>query len=264
MNALSTASGCVLLSRPAPHVALVTINRPEMRNAVNGDVATAMDRIVKDTEADLDVWTVILTGAGDKAFCAGADLKEIAAGRIGSLVTADGGFSGFAQSRRIKPWIAAVNGAALAGGCELALACDMIVASDQATFGLPETKRGLAAVAGGLIRLPRAIPRAIAFEMIATGRPMSAAQALAWGLVNRVTEAGNVVPSALDLAIEISGNAPIAVRKSLEVARRAHDLDEVTLFKMSAAVSRDLSKTEDYHEGPQAFIEKRHPVWKGC
>lgn len=263
MSATSTADESVLFSCPNPHVALVTINRPERRNAINGDVATAIERIVKHTEADPDIWTVILTGAGDKAFCAGGDLEEIAAGRSGSLATEDGGFGGFVQSPRNKPWIAAVNGAALAGGCELALACDMIVASDQATFGLPEAKRGLAAMAGGLIRLPRVIPRAIAFEMIATGRPITAEEAHRWGLVNRLTDAHNVVSSALELAVEISGNAPIAVRMSLQLARRAQDFDETTLFKMGNSLWHDLSKTEDFAEGPRAFVEKRSPNWTG-
>ena len=147
----------ILVDQPIPHVATVTINRPDARNAINGAVARALEEAVIDTEADDEIRCVVLTGAGDRAFCAGADLKEISAGRIGDLVTRQGGFAGFVRAGRKKPWIAAVNGVALAGGTEIVLACDMSVVSEDATFGLPEVKRGLAALASGLYRLPRAL-----------------------------------------------------------------------------------------------------------
>jgi enoyl-CoA hydratase/carnithine racemase len=263
MTVVLEAEEPVLVERLAQHVALVTLNRPAARNAVNSAVTSAISRIVKELEADPDVWVVILTGAGDHAFCAGADLRQISTGGRGGLATRDGGFAGFVRAERCKPWIAAVNGAALAGGCELALACDMIIAAEDAQFGLPETKRGLAAVAGGLFRLTRAIPRAIAMELIATGRPISSEEAARWGLVNAVVARTAVVDAALTLANTIVANAPIAVRKSLVIARKAFDHTELELFALSDEAIADLVKTEDYKEGPRAFIEKRPAVWVG-
>ena len=153
----------------APHVALVTINRPEARNSINGDVTRQLDQTVKAIEADPEIWAAVLTGAGGVAFCAGADLKEVSAGNMDDLYTADGAFAGFVKHPRQKVWIAAVEGFAMAGGCELALACDMIVASEPSVFALPEVTRGLIAAAGGVYRLVRALPRAIAMELLATG-----------------------------------------------------------------------------------------------
>ena len=246
----------------ADHVTLVTINRPEARNAVNGDVARGLEQAVLDTEKDPNVWVVILTGAGDKAFCAGADLKAVSAG-TGGLGTANGGFAGFVHQPRTKPWIAAVNGFALAGGSEIALACDLVVAIEEAAFGLPEVKRGLVAAAGGLYRLPRALPKAIALELIVTGAHFDAKRAYEHGLVNRLVARDQLMPEALKLAQAICENAPIAVRESLSVARQALDLDDAALRDLSAAASRKVAATEDYKEGPRAFIEKRAPRWVG-
>lgn len=253
----------ILVDRPAPHVAWITINRPDARNAVNGAVARALEQAVIDTEADDDIRCVVLTGAGDRAFCAGADLKEISAGRVGELVTRAGGFAGFVRAARKKPWIAAVNGVALAGGTEIVLACDMSIVSDDAKFGLPEVKRGLAALAGGLYRLPRALPRAIALEMIATGEPLSATRAHDFGLVNRVVPKADVAAHALALAGIIAMNAPVAVRESLVIARDAYNRPEEDLERAAAAMGKKLALTEDYQEGPRAFIEKRAPRWTG-
>lgn len=253
----------ILFDRTLPHVALVTINRPDARNAINGAVAQGLGRIVAETEADDAIRCVVLTGAGDRAFCAGADLREIAAGRVRELLTREGGFAGFVRAQRTKPWIAAADGPALAGGTEILLACDMAVISDAATMGLPEVKRGLAALAGGLYRLPRALPRALALELIATGDPITAERALAYGLVNRVVPKGEALAAALALAARIAANAPVAVRESLIVARRAFDLAEDELESASAAMGKRLALTEDYKEGPRAFIEKRDPVWTG-
>jgi enoyl-CoA hydratase/carnithine racemase len=257
------ASQPVTLEAPTEHVALVTLRRPGARNAVNAAVARELDRIVKATEADDGVRAVVLTGAGGQAFCAGADLKEVSQGGLKDLMTPDGGFAGFVRSRRTKPWIAAVDGLALAGGCEIALACDMIVASDDAAFGLPEVTRGLIASAGGLFRLPRALPRAIALELIATGERLPAARALAYGLVNRVVPKARTVPEAIALAVGICANAPVAVRESLAIARRAYDLDEDALARLSSEGQARVMLTEDFREGPLAFIEKRPPRWLG-
>ncbi|WP_176593101.1 enoyl-CoA hydratase-related protein [Sphingobium sp. EM0848] len=253
----------ILVDRPVPHVARVTIDRPDARNAINGAVARALEQAVIETEADDEIRCVILTGAGDRAFCAGADLKEISAGRIGDLVTRNGGFAGFVRAPRQKPWIAAVNGVALAGGTEIVLSCDMSVVSDDAKLGLPEVKRGLAALASGLFRLPRALPRAIALELIATGEPISAARAHAFGLVNRVVAKTDVAAEALALAELIAANAPIAVRESLVIARDAYNRPEEDLEAAAAAMGKRLALTDDYKEGPRAFIEKRAPRWTG-
>jgi enoyl-CoA hydratase/carnithine racemase len=244
------------------HVAVVTLNRPAARNAVNAEVAQALHAVVERTEADPEIWVVVLTGAGPDVFCAGADLKEVAAGRAESLFT-DKGFAGFVYADRKKPWIAAVNGKALAGGCEIVLACDLVVASAEASFGLPEVSRGLLAAAGGAFRLPRALPRNVAIELVVTADSLDAQRAASLGLVNRVVAHDQVLAEALSLAARIARNAPVAVRESLQVARRAHDLDESELRALTAACRDRVRASEDYSEGPRAFIEKRPPRWTG-
>lgn len=245
------------------HIALVTINRPEARNSVNADVANGLEAIVDRTNDDPRVRACILTGEGDKAFSAGADLKTVRAGGVKTIRTERGGFAGFVFAERRKVWIAAVNGFALGGGFEMALACDMVVADPTAQLGLPEVKRGLMALAGGLIRLPRTIPKAIAYEAIATGEPFTAQRAYELGLVNRVSEPGCVVESALELARSISRSSPIAVQESLRIARNRDELDENALIALGLRAREDLEKTEDYIEGIRAFAEKRSPNWAG-
>ena len=258
-----TPPGVVLFSVPEPHIAIVTINRPEARNAVNGAVASGLEAVVERIEADPDIWVAILTGAGPHAFCAGADLKEVSLGRGASLATAKGGFAGFVRAKRTKLWIAAVQGHALAGGLEILLACDLSVVAETATFGVPEVKRSLVAGAGGVFRLPRAVPKAIALEMIATGDPISAARAERVGLVNAVVPADQVIQAALALARRVTVNAPVAVGLSLGVARQAYDLTEANLWDVCGTASRAVRETEDFKEGPRAFVEKRAPKWVG-
>lgn len=253
----------VTVERASEHVVLVTLQRPDARNAINAAVTARMRDIVRETEADPSIWAVVLTGAGGKAFCAGADLKEVSEGGIAGLIDSDAGFASFVHASRSKLWIAAVNGFAMAGGCEISLACDMIVASHDAQFALPEVKRGLIAAAGGLFRLPRRIPRAIAFEMIATGDPITAERALALGLVNCVVAKDDTVTAALALAEKVCQNAPIAVRESLGVARRAIDDTEEALDSLSNAAQDRVMLTADFAEGPKAFVEKRPPNWVG-
>ncbi|QOF77892.1 enoyl-CoA hydratase-related protein [Variovorax sp. 38R] len=255
----------VTVERLPGHVALVTIDRPEARNAVNGDVATGLEAAVDATEADDDIRAVVLTGAGREAFCAGADLKEVSAGRGSALRTERGGFAGFVYRERSKPWIAAVNGKALAGGTELVLACDLVVAVRQAAFGLPEVLRGLIAAAGGLYRLPRAIPPNIALELILTAGQLDAERAHGFGLVNRlVADVDALREAALALAAEIARNAPVAVRQSLRVAREANSgLDEAALRALTRDAFERVAASEDFKEGPRAFIEKRAPHWSG-
>ncbi|WP_447747257.1 enoyl-CoA hydratase-related protein [Variovorax boronicumulans] len=255
----------VTVERLPGHVALVTIDRPEARNAVNGDVASGLEAAVDATEADDDIRAVVLTGAGREAFCAGADLKEVSAGRGSALRTERGGFAGFVYRERSKPWIAAVNGKALAGGTELVLACDLVVAVRQAAFGLPEVLRGLIAAAGGLYRLPRAIPPNIALELILTAGQLDAERAHGFGLVNRlVDDVDGLREAALALAAEVARNAPVAVRQSLRVAREANSgLDEAALRALTRDAFERVAASEDFKEGPRAFIEKRAPRWTG-
>jgi enoyl-CoA hydratase/carnithine racemase len=245
------------------HIAVARLNRPDKRNAVNGDVAAAMDWIVKETERDDAIRVCILASSSDAAFSAGADLSEISKGRGHLLSTPDGGFGGFVVHPREKPWIAAVNAPALAGGCELALASDMIVAAESARFGLPEVKRGLFAGAGGVFRLTRRLPAAIAYELVATGDPIDAPRAHALGLANRCVPAAQVFEEAVALAKAIAVNAPLSVRESLKVARMSFDAAEEELWKVSRATSAKVFSSEDAREGPVAFLEKRAPVWKG-
>jgi len=242
---------------------LVTLNRPEARNAVNGAVARALEAMLQETEQDPDVRVVVLTGAGGKVFCAGADLKEISRGNVESLWTEAGGFAGFVHATRTKPWIAAVEGLALAGGCELALACDLIVASEGGAFGLPEVTRGLAAAGGGLYRLPRTLPRGVATDMILTGDRLPSERAAHFGLVDRLAPGGKALETALAVAKSIACNAPLAVRESLAVVRKAYDLDDAALRRMSDEAQARLQATEDFLEGATAFVEKRPPAWKG-
>ncbi len=259
---MSTAAA-VLIERLPDHVALVTINRPEARNAVNGDVARGLEAAIDETEADADIWVVILTGSGSDAFSAGADLKAVSGGRGNELRTERGGFGGFVHATRSKPWIAAVNGPALAGGCELALACDLRVAVPNSRFGLPEVKRGLVAAAGGLYRLPRAVPQAVALEMILSGDPIPAERALTLGMINALAEPAGLLAAARALAARITVNAPIAVRQSLGVARQAQDCTDAELRELSVQAQQVVAASEDYKEGPLAFIEKRAPRWTG-
>jgi enoyl-CoA hydratase/carnithine racemase len=256
-------AGAVLFEVIEPHIALVTINRPEARNAVNGAVAAGLEAALERIEADPDLWVAILTGAGPHAFCAGADLKEVSNGRGHTLSTAKGGFGGFVRAPRSKLWIAAAQGHALAGGLELLLSCDLAVVAETANLGLPEVKRSLVAGAGGVFRLPRALPRALAIEVITTGDPIPATRAAAFGLVNAAVPADQVLPAALALARRVAVNAPIAVRESLGVARQAYDLEEARLWEACGGASQRVRQTADFQEGPRAFVEKRAPNWVG-
>jgi enoyl-CoA hydratase/carnithine racemase len=244
------------------HVATLTLDRPQQRNAVSPELAAAMDARMAQVEADAEVWVTVLTGAGG-VFSAGADLKAIAAGRAAELSTPDGGFGGYVRYPRTKPVVAAVVGFALAGGLELVLASDIVVAADDSTFGLPEVTRGIVAAAGGLFRLPRVLPPARAIELILTGERFGAEEARALGLVNRVVPAAEVLSTAQGIAAKICSNAPLAVRESLALARAAQDIDEAEGWRRSAEASRRIAQTEDAKEGPRAFAEKREPRWSG-
>ena len=244
------------------NVALITINRPEARNAVNGDVAEGIDAAIDKAEADDEVWIGILTHEGP-VFCAGADLKAISSGDAARLATPTGGFGGITSKARTKPIIAALNGPAYAGGCEIVLACDLVVSSSEATFGLPEVKRGLFAAAGGLLRLPRRLPLAVAMEIALTGDPISADRAFELGLVNRVVPPGQVLAEAMALAASITANGPVAVRATLTMVREAKDLSEDEAWPRSNELAVQVFATKDAIEGATAFAEKRPPNWTG-
>lgn len=247
----------------ADHVALVTLDRPEKRNAVNVALANQLDACVKRSEADPDIRVVILTSSNDAVFCAGADLSDVAAGNGPRLFTADGGFGGLVDAKRKKPWIAAAKGAVMAGGMELCLACDMIVAADDSRFSLPEVKRSFIATEGGVTRLTKAIPRAIALELIATGDPIDARRAYEVGLLNRVVPCDQVLEAAIALASAIAANAPLAVYEAIQVAKETIVLGDEESSRLAKAALERLRATEDFKEGPQAFLQKRPAVWVG-
>ena len=242
-------------------VAVITLDRPEARNAVDHQLAVDLESAIDQLEADDSLWVGVIAGAGP-AFCAGADLKAVASGTA-DLATDRGGFAGIVRRERTKPIIAAVEGPALAGGFEIVLSCDLVVAGSNARFGIPEVKRSLIANAGGLIRLPRAIPRNLAMEMALTGDPINAETAHHHGVVNRLVEAGRALDSAIALAAEIGANAPLAVRASRQVIIEGSLLDDDAAFALSAEAARDVFHSEDFQEGPRAFIEKRAPNWLG-
>lgn len=240
-------------------VAVITLNRPEAKNAINQAVAETMDRTLDDLEARDDVRVVILTGAGG-SFCAGMDLKAFVAGE--KVVTDDKGFAGFVQAKLSKPVIAAIEGYALAGGCELALSCDLIVAADNAKFGLPEVKRGLAAGAGGLLRLPRQLPYRVAMELALTGDMADAQRMYDLGLINRLVSAGEAMSGALELARAIAANAPMSLRATKAVIAQQQDWSLDEMFDRQAELIAPVMKSGDAIEGSRAFAEKRAPVWK--
>lgn len=244
------------------NVLVITINRPEAKNAVNTAVATGIEAAIDELEGNDDLWIGILAAAGD-VFSAGADLKEINSGNAAGLMTQRGGFGGIVYRERRKPIIAAVDGLATAGGCEMVLGCDLVVASTRASFGLAEVKRNLVAGAGGLFRLPRVLPPNIAMEAVLTATPISAERAHGFGMVNRLTEPGEALAGALELAAEITVNAPIAVYESRGVVRAAMSTDEEALKKATDTAFGVALSSQDTSEGLTAFIEKRKPVWTG-
>src|SRR6266508_1037558 len=241
---------------------VVERDRPEAKNAVNDEVSAAVETALDEYEADDDIRVVIVTGTGD-VFSAGADLKMVAKGEGFKIATKRGGFGGITTRDFTKPLIAAVNGPALAGGFEIVLACDLVVAADDARFGLPEVKRGLFASAGGLVRLPKRVPLALATEVAITGEPIDARRAHALGLVNRVVPKEKVVDEALALAALIAENAPVAVRGSLRMVREAGDLSEAEGWRLNNELMAEVGSTQDAIEGATAFAEKRSPKWTG-
>lgn len=241
-------------------VLVITLNRPEVRNAVNGALAHAVAAALDELDGDTTLSVGVLTGAGG-TFCSGMDLKAFLTGDIPSVPGR--GFAGITNAPPSTPMIAAVEGYALAGGCEIALACDMIVASRDARFGLPETRRALVAGAGGLLRLPQRIPRAIAMEYALTGEHFGAEDAHGWGLVNRLTEPGEALAGALELARKITANGPLAVRATKQIVAQGGDWPAAERWARQEELMRPVMTSKDAREGATAFAEKRAPVWTG-
>jgi len=241
-------------------VMTITINRPEAKNAVNRAVAQGIADAVEELDRNDDLRVGILTGANN-TFCSGMDLKAFVSGETPMIEGK--GFGGLVEAPPVKPMIAAVEGYALAGGCELAICCDLIVAAENAQFGIPEVKRGLAAAAGGLMRLPRQLPPRVAMELALTGDFIDAGRAQSLGLINQVVSAGSALEGAHRLAAKIAANGPLAVRCSKQVIVESQNWDTDAMFERQMAILEKIFRSEDAIEGATAFAEKRAPVWKG-
>jgi enoyl-CoA hydratase len=249
-----------VLTERRERVLVITINRPDQRNAVNAAVAAGIAAALDDLDADSELSLGVLTGAG-KGFCAGMDLKAFVAGESG--YADDRGFAGITRRAAVKPLIAAIEGFAVAGGLEVALACDLIVAASGARLGIPEVKRSLVAAAGALLRLPRTLPRNVAMELALTGELINAERAYELGLVNRLAEPGRALDTALELAAAISGNGPLALRATKRILVESMDWPENEFFTRQGEIAGPVMGSEDAREGSIAFAEKRDPVWHG-
>lgn len=241
-------------------VAVITINRPQARNAVNGDVARGIAAATDEFDARADVRVIVLTGAGG-TFCAGMDLKGFLSGDEPRALGR--GFGGMTERPPVKPVIAAVEGYALAGGFELVLSCDLVVASEEAKFGLPEVRRGLVAGAGGLLRLPNRIPYHVAMEIVLTGEHFTAARLAEVGLVNKLVPAGQALSAAREFAGRIALGAPLALAASKRVVVESADWSSDEAFARQAEIIIPVFGSKDAIEGASAFAEKRPPAWRG-
>jgi enoyl-CoA hydratase len=244
----------------ADSIAVITIDRPQARNAVNGEVARGIAAAIEDFDRRGDVSVLVLTGAGG-TFSAGMDLKGFLAGD--APMAAGRGFGGIVERPPAKPVIAAVEGYALAGGFELVLACDLVVASEEAKFGLPEVRRGLVAGAGGLLRLPKRVPYHLAMEIALTGEHFSAATLAAAGLVNKLVPAGEALSAAKELAHKVALGAPLALAATKRVIVESADWPAGEAFGKQGEIIGPIFVSKDAMEGAMAFAEKRQPVWKG-
>ncbi|MCP4006920.1 MAG: enoyl-CoA hydratase [bacterium] len=248
------------------NLTLVTINRPKVMNSLHPAANNELEQVFDDFSNDPEQWIAILTGAGDRAFSAGNDLKYTAAGK-GNISQPKTGFGGLtSRFDCVKPVIAAVNGVAMGGGFEIALACDLIIASDNAIFALPEPRVGLAALAGGLQRLPRQIGVKRAMGMILTGRRVSAAEGLDLGFVNEVVPQADLMNAARAWADQILECAPLSIRASKQTVMQSLDRSDLVEALQNGQYSAigDMVRSADFKEGPRAFAEKRKPEWKGA
>lgn len=259
MNEVSEVSEKVLTERRGG-VLLITLNRPDVRNAIDTETAWAISAALDLLDADPTLTTAVLTGTGS-TFCAGMDLKAFLAGEKPSVGVR--GFAGIVERPPAKPIIAAVEGTALAGGFEIALACDLIVAAEDARFGLPEVKRGLVAAGGGLMRLARRAPYHLAMEWALTGGFIDARTAADAGLVNRVVPSGTAAVAARALAETIAANGPLAVAATKQILTESRDWSRDEEFERQRVISVPVRKSADAREGALAFKEKREPRWTG-
>lgn len=253
----------VVLVEDRDGVLLITLNRPEKRNAINSETREALARAIELLETSPDLRVGILTGAGATAFCAGMDLVEASAGIANRLGGNQGGFAGLTRYQRTKPLIAAVNGAALGGGFEIVLACDIVIAAESAWFALPEPSRGIIPGGGGAVRLPMHLPKSIANDVLLAGARLDSTAAERWGLVSRVVPSDELVEAAFQKAREICKAAPLAISATMAVAGTAGRALEASAWDVSDASVRFIRSTEDAKEGPRAFAEKREPNWTG-
>jgi enoyl-CoA hydratase len=244
-------------------VAIVTIDRPERANAIDLATAESLAAAFDELERDHGTWAVVLTGAGERAFSAGMDLAAVEDGQAEAINGVSGGFAGLVRRDFPKPVVAAVNGAAIGGGFEIVLACDLVVAADHARFGLPEVTRGLIAASGGLVRLPARVPAAVAMEHILLGDRMRAERAHALGLVNRVVPAAEVLPTAIALAERICANGPLAVRASKRIARTALRAGEGAAWRLNDELAPAVTGSADAAEAASAARDGRAAVWSG-
>jgi len=249
-----------VLTERRGRVFVITLNRPDQRNAVNAALAQGLAAALDELDGASESSIGIITGAG-KGFCAGMDLKAFVAGE--SPRVQGRGFAGITRRAAAKPLIAAIEGFAVAGGLEVALACDLIVAARGTRLGIPEVKRSLVAAGGGLLRLPRMLPRNIAMELALTGEPMLAERGYELGLVNRLTEAGGTLEGALELADLIAENAPLALAASKRILQESVDWPDTEFFDRQEEIVAPVMHSEDAREGATAFAEKRPPIWKG-
>lgn len=249
-----------VLTQRRDSVLLITLNRPEARNAINTEVAEAIAVALDELDAEDHLKVGVLTGAG-RSFCAGMDLKAFVAGERPWV--GDRGFAGIAQRASRKPLIAAVEGFAVAGGFEIALACDLLVAARNAKLGVPEVKRSLVAAGGALLRMPQRMPYALAMELALTGDPIEAQRGYELGVVNRLTEPGQAVEAALELAERIAANGPLALAATKEVLQAQRDWSQEEFWERQRTIVEPVFASEDASEGATAFSEKRAPVWQG-
>lgn len=249
--------------RQEGRVRVVVIDRPERANAIDLETAEELAATFDALEHDDDTWAVVITGAGERVFSAGMDLDAVRAGHAEAINRVPGGFAGMVRRDFKKPIVAAVNGAAVGGGFEIVLACDLVVAAEHARFGLPEVTRGLMAASGGAIRLPQRLPGPLAMELILIGEPIDAERARELGLVNRVAPAPEVVPAAVALAERLCANGPLAVQASKRVARATLAAGEAEVWRLNDALAAMVSGSEDAGEADRAAREKRAPAWIG-